>query len=438
MRRSIGAATLTLVCSALGPVPQAIAAPSNDAFADADEITLGEPVRGSTSGATSQSEEPWGCGASRIPSGPGSGPMPFTVQEMSVWYQLDATDGDRLEASVPWVSSTIDVRAFVLREGILVPVLCAGASPEHPLTEAWTLDGGGPIYLQVSTESSEPRASFEIALRTATGNPEMRPYANGEPENATSIPLPFATNVVTAFAQRSVPPYAPEGASYPPRVDVWYGIRPEADVLATVAGWMYNGPPLLEIYEAADRSTPLAVGHSSRDPLHGDIDGAHLAVELQAGADYLLRAGAGPQCQCDRLWLQIQAAPALDLAPTIVAAGDAQGGLDISGTIEGQPVAWDSIFETTPVWVQIEVDPLGDAPPFLTSEREVGHRFAYGTWLPGCTGTYDITVRLIARHHIERDVENDVASARVVVDSGPTVPGCLVGTHAQADLGWRS
>lgn len=404
------------------------ASPSNDAFAGAQNVTLGEVVRGSTMDASAQSSEFSECGATELPSGGGAGPFPFTEAPMSVWYRLAATAGDRIEVSIPWVWPSVDVRGFVIRDGVLVPILCGYATADGAFSDAFTLRGDGPVYLRLSTSTSEQRATFDLLVLRAEGNPEERPYANAEPSTATPVELPFTADVMPEFADQDLPPYVPERAGYPPPVDVWYKIRPASSMLITVTGWTYNGPPVLEVYASSDPSRPLAEAHTAYDPLHGDNDGAHLAVALDADTEYLVRAGRGRRCVCERLWLRVEAAPQLDLSTTVLVESSEQGALHVSGSIEGHPFTWDSIFSTSPVWVQVEIDPVGDAPPFVAPEREAGHSFRAWTFLPGCTGSYDVTVRLVPRHHREIDSSNDTASTRITIDDGPTVPACLLTT----------
>lgn len=424
--------TMRAVVIALGSLASSIApgtahaTPANDDYAAAQEVFLGGAIRGTTTGATGQGWESSYCEAARTPTGPGGGPMPFTDGLATVWYRLSAQHGDQIRVSVPWASPDVDVQAFVIRDEILVPVSCWAE-------DAFTLHGDGPVYVRVATFGARD-ASFELLLGAAPGDPEQRPYVNVDAATATPITLPYTAGVMPEFADRDPPSptdarLAPPLIEYPAKTDVWYQLRVDEDTLVTVTGWMYSGPPTLQVYEHGDPATPIAEAHTANDDLHGLVDGAHLAVELRAGIDYLVRAARLSGCRCEELWLEVEAAPTLDLSPALQVEADATGGIDITGTVNGHPLPWDSIFSTSPVWVNVTIDPVGELPAFSAGEWEVGHRFSARTILPGCTGSYDVAVRLIARHHRELDPANDAVSVRLHIDDHPAVPACLLASQ---------
>src|SRR3954447_9513078 len=155
-----------LLCAALAFA----APPTNDTRPNAQRITLGQTVNGTTTDATSDADDSSGCGPSDTPS---------------VWYRLDATTDGRAIVQLQ-ASGDLDVVVDVYQRvrSQFNQITCDESDRRGRASTEFTLKKGQSYLIRVSEKQQSVSGSFTLLV--GLGQPEAEPPGRPLPSGGAS------------------------------------------------------------------------------------------------------------------------------------------------------------------------------------------------------------------------------------------------------------
>lgn len=238
--------------------------------------------------------------------------------------------------------------------------------------------------------------------------------------------------------------------------DAWLSWTAPEDQRIIAAQTWRGGSSGIGVYElTADGPVRTGCSHSSGESVHEVLDFSHVAFDARAGRTYLFQLwqrGGGLQ---ENSGIAVFEADNIDLSAggVSVAAGISLSNrvLVVSVGVHGPrtvPVPPPPLVEGEAIWygsstllklaeiAEITIAPAG-RPELEIPLSSYEFAWRYGSeprsgalnglsWpAAGCTGAYDVTVTLTSAFSTDPVPENNTATTRIVLDDGPTVPGCF-------------